>query len=160
MYISPLLSPLYRRLLPVQTNVDDHKPSNCSLFAEQGTANVDGGFLPADGSVINNETICSAAEFTPAPATVSLYISNPPSVYITNIMYNVYCILKTAPVTIQIIINVNEHTTYIFPLQAWAYMLGGLIIYSIERIVRLVRSLRKVVIVKVVEHPSRLLRYR
>ena len=52
-------------------------------------------------------------------------------------------------------INVNEHTTYIFPLQAWAYMLGGLIIYSIERIVRLVRSLRKVVIVKVVEHPSK-----
>ena len=34
-------------------------------------------------------------------------------------------------------------------------MLGGLIIYTIERCVRLLRSLRKVVIVKVVEHPSK-----
>ena len=71
---SLLHSPLYRRLLPVQTNVDDHDPAYCSLFAEQGADNVDGGFLPADGSVvINNVTLCPAAEFTPAPATVSLY---------------------------------------------------------------------------------------
>ena len=34
-------------------------------------------------------------------------------------------------------------------------MLGGLIIYTIERCVRFLRSLRKVVIVKVVEHPSK-----
>ena len=34
-------------------------------------------------------------------------------------------------------------------------MLGGLIIYIIERIVRFIRSLRSVVIVKVVEHPSK-----
>ena len=34
-------------------------------------------------------------------------------------------------------------------------MLGGLIIYVIERIVRFVRSLRQVVIVKIVEHPSK-----
>ena len=39
--------------------------------------------------------------------------------------------------------------------QSWAYMLGGLIIYTIERIVRFVRGMRKVVIVKVVEHPSK-----
>ena len=39
--------------------------------------------------------------------------------------------------------------------QSWAYMLGGLIIYAIERIVRFVRGMRKVVIVKVVEHPSK-----
>ena len=40
-------------------------------------------------------------------------------------------------------------------LQSWIYLLGGLIIYTIERIVRFVRGLRKVVIIKVVEHPSK-----
>ncbi len=39
--------------------------------------------------------------------------------------------------------------------QSWKYMLGGLIIYIIERIIRFIRSLRNVVIVKVVEHPSK-----
>ena len=34
-------------------------------------------------------------------------------------------------------------------------MLGGLIIYMIERIVRFIRGLRTVVIVKVIEHPSK-----
>ncbi|XP_064404880.1 cytochrome b-245 heavy chain-like [Halichondria panicea] len=38
---------------------------------------------------------------------------------------------------------------------SWKYMLGGLIIYIIERIIRFIRSLRNVVIVKVVEHPSK-----
>lgn len=41
------------------------------------------------------------------------------------------------------------------PPCAWKFMLGGLIIYVIERIVRFVRSLRQVVIVKIVEHPSK-----
>jgi NADPH oxidase len=41
------------------------------------------------------------------------------------------------------------------PPGSWTYMLGGLIIYTIERIVRFIRGLRKVVIVKVVEHPSK-----
>ena len=53
-------------------------------------------------------------------------------------MYNIWCI----------------YSSILCP-QAWAYMLGGLIIYAIERIVRFFRSLRKVVIVKVVEHPSK-----
>jgi len=35
------------------------------------------------------------------------------------------------------------------------YMLGGLLIYTVERIVRFARSLRTVVITKVVEHPSK-----
>ena len=34
-------------------------------------------------------------------------------------------------------------------------MLGGLIIYVIERSVRFIRSLRTVVITKVIEHPSK-----
>ena len=34
-------------------------------------------------------------------------------------------------------------------------MLGGLIIYVVERIVRFLRSLRTVVITKVIEHPSK-----
>jgi len=41
------------------------------------------------------------------------------------------------------------------PPSSWKYMLGGLLIYTVERIVRFARSLRTVVITKVVEHPSK-----
>lgn len=34
-------------------------------------------------------------------------------------------------------------------------MLGGLIIYIIERVIRFTRTFRKVVVIKVVEHPSK-----
>ncbi|CAI8022398.1 Cytochrome b-245 heavy chain, partial [Geodia barretti] len=101
----------FQRLLPVQTNIADHDPQNCSQFREVGP---DSGFFNrTTGEVLNTTNqemtieICPPAEFTPAPAT------------------------------------------------AWAYMLGGLIIYAIERTVRFFRSLRKVVIIKVVEHPSK-----
>ena len=74
---SPLLS-FRRRLLPVQTNIADHDPQNCSQYIEQGSGA--GLFNPATGEVnttiitggiTNEEIICPAAKFTPAPATVS-----------------------------------------------------------------------------------------
>ena len=70
---SPLLS-FRRRLLPVQTNIADHDPQNCSQFRELGSGSV--FFNRTTGEVFNttsNETIngCDAAKFTPAPATVS-----------------------------------------------------------------------------------------
>lgn len=40
------------------------------------------------------------------------------------------------------------------PPGSWMYMLGGLIIYIIERFVRFIRSFYNVVIIKVIEHPS------
>ena len=40
-------------------------------------------------------------------------------------------------------------------VQSWTFILAGLIIYTIERIVRFARSFRKVVVIKVVEHPSK-----
>lgn len=41
------------------------------------------------------------------------------------------------------------------PPLAWTFILGGLIIYTIERMVRFLRSFHKVVVIKVVEHPSK-----
>ena len=65
------------------------------------------------------------------------------------------------PLLLTILSPFPFHSYFLFPpaqlthTQAWAYMLGGLIIYAIERTVRFFRSLRKVVIIKVVEHPSK-----
>ncbi|KAL5457610.1 hypothetical protein EMCRGX_G034885 [Ephydatia muelleri] len=41
------------------------------------------------------------------------------------------------------------------PPLSWKFMLGGLFIYIVERIVRFIRSLQQVVIIKVVTHPSK-----
>ena len=70
---SPLLS-FRRRLLPVQTNIADHDPQNCSQYRELGSGS--GMFNPATGEILNaagNESIngCQGAKFTAAPATVS-----------------------------------------------------------------------------------------
>ncbi|CAI8022396.1 Cytochrome b-245 heavy chain, partial [Geodia barretti] len=65
----------FQRLLPVQTNIADHDPQNCSQFREVGP---DSGFFNrTTGEVLNTTNqemtieICPPAEFTPAPATVS-----------------------------------------------------------------------------------------
>lgn len=42
-------------------------------------------------------------------------------------------------------------------LQSWQWMIGPFVIYIIERIVRFTRSLFYPVIVKVVEHPSKVM---
>ncbi|KAL5457609.1 hypothetical protein EMCRGX_G034884 [Ephydatia muelleri] len=41
------------------------------------------------------------------------------------------------------------------PPLSWTFMLAGLLIYIIERVIRFVRSLQRVVIIKVVQHPSK-----
>lgn len=61
-----------RRLLPVQTNVDDHDPANCSLYVEIGGGGDVGGFNPANGQVnFTDGLVCPPAEFTPAAPGVS-----------------------------------------------------------------------------------------
>ena len=64
-----------RRLLPVQTNVDEHDPANCSLYREMGAEGDLGRFNTSTGEVDFSSTgggqICPPATFTPAPPGVS-----------------------------------------------------------------------------------------
>ena len=85
---------------------------------------------------------------------VVYYLSLPLCIpHYLSVSFNVHC----HPINLSVCLSVSLSLSPPLPLspQAWAYMLGGLIIYAIERTVRFFRSLRKVVIVKVVEHPSK-----